>query len=339
MAAAAIALAAGGVGGAIGVRTAKHDNPSAAGTGTSTVRLVNPSSPGASTIPATGLSVKAILTKVEPAVVDIQARGARGVGQGTGIVVDAAQGIVVTNAHVVEGGTTITLTAPTDKQARSATLVGADSTKDIAVLKVDGTNLVAAELGASADVQVGDDVVAIGNALGLRGDPSVTRGIVSGLGRSVGDLTGMLQTDAAINPGNSGGPLVNASGQVIGINTAIAGQAQNIGFAIPIDTVRSIITQITGGQPAAPTSFLGVATTDATDGSPGAVVQQLTAGSPADQAGMKLNDRIVSVDGANVPGSAELRGIVQAHKVGDTVKVVVVRDGQEKTLNVKLGSR
>jgi putative serine protease PepD len=336
LAIAAIALAAGGVGGAIGVRAARHDTPS--------TQTASPTSSantaGTSVIAGPALDVKGILAKVEPAVVDIQARGPRGTGEGTGIVVSTTDGLVITNAHVVEGATQITVTAPTDKQARTATLVGTDAERDVAVLRLDNkANLVAAELGSSAAAQVGDDVVAIGNALGLRGDPSVTRGIVSGLNRTVGSLTGMLQTDAAINPGNSGGPLVNASGQVIGINTAIAGQAQNIGFAIPIDAARSIMERLVGGQPALPTSFLGVSTTDATDGSPGAVVMEVTAGGPAANASMQVGDRIVSINDMAVPGSGELRGLIQGHKPGDSVKVTVVRSGQEKTLTVKLGTR
>ena len=329
----AIALGAGGVGAAIGVRTATGNDtaPTASPPPASTTRIVNT---------GPGLDVKAILAKVEPAVVDIQARGLRGQGQGTGIVVDAARGLIITNAHVVAGGTQITVTAPTDKQARNATLLGAEEGRDIAVLKVDDvSSLVAAELGSSAQVAVGDDVVAIGNALGLRGDPSVTRGIVSGLGRTIGGLTGMIQTDAAINPGNSGGPLVNASGQVIGINTAVAGQAQNIGFAIPIDAAKAIVERITSGQPAAALGFLGVSTTDPTDGSPGALIVQVEDGSPAAIAGLQPGDRIVSIDDEAVPGSGELRGIVQEKQPGETVKVVAVRDGKEQTFNVKLGQR
>jgi putative serine protease PepD len=339
----AIALAAGGVGGAIGVRTAEHRNAtgvSAIGNGNTNANTTPTNNAAGLVIPTTnGLNVKAILAKVEPAVVDIQARSGRGVSEGTGIVVDAAQGLVLTNAHVVAEGGTITVTAPTDKQARSATVLGADADHDVAVLKVDGGSLTAAELGKSTDVQVGDDVVAIGNALGLRGDPSVTRGIVSGLGRTVGQLTGMLQTDAAINPGNSGGPLVNAAGQVIGINTAIAGQAQNIGFAIPIDTARSIMSRLAAGQTTAPAAFLGVSTEDAQDGSPGAVVAEVSAGSPAAAAGLHVGDRIIAIDNASVPGAAELRGIVQAHNPDDTVKVTVERNGQERTFTVKLGKR
>src|SRR5207244_2517922 len=139
-----------------------------------------------------------------------------------------------------------------------ATLVGEDDAHDVALIHIENaSNLAVAELGKSSDVQVGDDVVAIGNALGLNGDPTVTRGIVSGLGRALGSLTGLIQTDAAINPGNSGGPLVNGAGQVIGINTAIATEAnaQNIGFAIPIDTAASIADRLRTGKPAAAVGY------------------------------------------------------------------------------------
>jgi putative serine protease PepD len=336
LAAAAIALGAGGVGGAIGVRTAEHG---ASQTATATTKTGGTGGTTRIITTGNGIDVKGVLAKVEPAVVDIQVRGARGTGEGTGIVYNAAQGLILTNAHVVEVGNQITVTTPTDKQARTATLVGADAAHDVAVLKVDAASLVAAELGQSSGVEVGDDVVAIGNALGLRGDPSVTRGIISGLGRSIGDLTGMIQTDAAINPGNSGGPLVNAAGQVVGINTAIAGQAQNIGFAIPIDLARSIADRIVGGQPAQAAAFLGVATMDSDDGSPGAVVQEVSSATPAEAAGLKAGDRIISIDGTTIPGSAELRGVVQAHKPGDTVKIVAVRGGTEQTFTVKLGER
>jgi putative serine protease PepD len=285
-----------------------------------------------------GLDVKAILAKVEPAVVDIETEGGRAVGEGTGIVF-ASDGFILTNAHVVSGASRVTVTA--GQRALPARLVGTDEAHDVAVLRVetgDGAGLTVAELGRSADVAVGDDVVAIGNALGLRGDPSVTRGIVSALGRSIGPLTGMIQTDAAINPGNSGGPLVNSRGQVIGLNTAVANgdRAQNIGFAIPIDTARTIAARLADGQPPAPTAFLGVTTADAIGGNPGAVVADVAPGSPAAAAGLATGDRIVAVDGMPVPGAAELRGLIQAHQPGETVSLRVVRGGREVTLEAKL---
>ncbi|MBI5089740.1 MAG: trypsin-like peptidase domain-containing protein [Actinobacteria bacterium] len=165
-------------------------------------------------------------------------------GAGTGVVIDAEAGYVITNAHVVEGATSITVTVG-DGQARAATLVASDTSHDIAVLQIDDTaGLVAAPLGSADAVAVGDPVVAIGNALALEGGMTVTQGIVSALDRTIetesGSLVGLIQTDAAISSGNSGGALVNASGEVIGINTAVAASyagvnVSNIGFAISID--------------------------------------------------------------------------------------------------------
>ena len=163
-------------------------------------------------------------------------------------------GIVVTNDHVVADARNINVTT-SDGKKLSARVLGQDASHDLAVLKVDGTNLPAVELGNSDQVQVGDDVVAIGNALDLDGGLSATRGIVSGLHREIptqtgGQLTGLIQTDAAINPGNSGGPLVDAQGRVVGINTAIANPstAQNVGFVIPISQAKPIIDRLRGGE-------------------------------------------------------------------------------------------
>ena len=241
-AALALTLVAGAAGGAVGSGLSGGDDRAA------------PAAPlaVAAGAGAAALDVAALLAAVERAVVDIQARGARTAGQGSGVVY-RDDGLVLTNAHVVAGANTVTVTTPVDRQARSAVVVGSDAARDIAVLRVEDTSgLVVAQLGSSEDVRVGQDVVAIGNALGLRGDPSVTRGIVSALDRSIGHLSGLLQTDAAINSGNSGGPLVDGAGRVIGINTAIAveSDAQNIGFAIPIDDARSVADRIVSGTSA-----------------------------------------------------------------------------------------
>jgi S1-C subfamily serine protease len=200
----------------------------------------------------TGIDVAAVLDAVEPSVVSVDtviesSRGAfqsQGRGAGTGVVYDAAAGYIITNAHVVDGATSITVTVGSGP-ARDAQLVAADTNADIAVLRVtDATGLVAAKFGSSASISVGDPVVAIGNALALEGGMTVTQGIVSALNRSLefssGTLTGLIQTDAAISSGNSGGALVNSAGQVIGINTAVAASyagvnVSNIGFAISID--------------------------------------------------------------------------------------------------------
>jgi serine protease Do len=201
-------------------------------------------------------------------------------------------------------------------------------------------------------VQVGDDVVAIGNALALQGGLSVTRGIVSGLHREVGTNSGgaledVIQTDAAINPGYSGGPLVDAQGRVIGINTAIAdpGEAQNVGFAIPISQAKPIIDQLAQGkQPA----YLGVYTTDAgsttaqqlgVTADSGAVVTRISSDSPADKAGIKTGDVIVELGGIKVTSSADLGNAVRRHKPDEKVDVVVIRDGERKTVQATLAER
>src|SRR5207244_2029642 len=172
-------------------------------------------------------------------------------------------GLVLTNNHVISGASSIKVRFADGKVA-DATVIGSSAAADVAVVKVGGvSNLPTVELGNSGKLAVGDDVVAIGNALALPGGPTVTEGIVSATGRSIdaGDehLDGVIQTDAAINPGNSGGPLVNSDGQVIGMNTAIAGEGQNIGFAIAIHTIKPLISQLKTGKTIAQ-AFLGVST-------------------------------------------------------------------------------
>jgi putative serine protease PepD len=210
--------------------------------------------------PAAQGNISTILAKDVPAVVAITTdggpalgRGGGGGGAATGFVTDAG-GVIVTNDHVVADARSINVTT-SDGKKLSARVLGQDASHDLAVLRVDATNLPAVDLGNSDQVQVGDDVVAIGNALDLDGGLSATRGIVSGLHRQIptetgGQLQGLIQTDAAINPGNSGGPLVDAQGRVIGINTAIANPntAQNVGFVIPISQAKPIIDRLRGGR-------------------------------------------------------------------------------------------
>ena len=213
----------------------------------------------------TDSDIAAIIVRAEPAIVAITTGDGPGTGTGgagTGFVI-TADGFVVTNNHVVEDADRIEV-AFTDGSSMDAEIVGNDPSSDLAVLKVDATDLATVELGDSEAAQVGDDVVAIGNALALDGGLSVTQGIISGTGRTVetdagGALVGMLQTDAAINPGNSGGPLLDADARVIGINTAIANpqNAQNVGFAIPASRAKPIIEDLRLGRAPA---FLGVTT-------------------------------------------------------------------------------
>jgi S1-C subfamily serine protease len=250
-----LAATAGGLVGALvasGALLLRDDS----GSSTATRAPVQQEQVGGGTTTESG-DIAGILAKDVPAVVAITTDGGPGLGRGgsgaaTGFVIDP-QGIVVTNDHVVDSARSIAVTT-SDGRRLTARVLGEDASSDLAVLKADATGLPAIELGDSTQVQVGDDVVAIGNALDLDGGLSVTRGIVSGLNREIptdnGTLRGLIQTDAAINPGNSGGPLVDSAGRVIGINTAIANPntAQNVGFVIPISQARPIIDRLRGGE-------------------------------------------------------------------------------------------
>ncbi|HET8929542.1 MAG TPA: trypsin-like peptidase domain-containing protein [Acidimicrobiales bacterium] len=246
LAAAALVLAGGVAGGFFGTRLADDPADPAASVA---ARTVADHSPGAT--PTSEIDAAAVLGKMKNSVVAIQAKvisydgpwASEGEDAGTGIVIDDS-GNILTNAHVVAGAQTLTVTLPGSTTTRTATLVGSDTSRDLAVIHVgDTTGLRAADLATSDDVEVGEGAVAIGNALALKGSLTVTQGIVSAVDRSIqtssSQLTGLLQTDAAISSGNSGGPLVDANGTVIGMNTAVASssgqtQASNIGFAIPI---------------------------------------------------------------------------------------------------------
>jgi S1-C subfamily serine protease len=213
------------------------------------------------------------------------------------------------------------------------------------------------QLGNSSDLKVGDSVIAIGNALNLQGGMTVTEGIVSALNRSIDaggepgsgggteSLSGLIQTDAAINPGNSGGPLVNAAGQVIGINTATSGDAQNIGFAIAIDNAKPVIDQLRKGGSAtsgagstqqAGGAFLGVSVAD---GQNGALVEDVSADTPAGRAGIQQGDEIVSLGDQQVQSAADLTTAMQSHKSGDKVAVTFLRGNSRQSVDVTLASR
>jgi S1-C subfamily serine protease len=246
-----VALVAGSAGGVVTRELEPSPTP------TTTVVRTASASPE---LAGDSLDVAQVVAKVEPAVVSIRASTNQGpfssTAAGSGIIL-TSDGEVLTNAHVVQGANSVTVTLNGQSQARSATLVGIDTGNDLALLKINGaSNLPTATIGNSSGVAVGDDAVAIGNALALSGGPTVTRGIISALNRSIdtqsGQMTGLIQTDASISSGNSGGPLVNAAGQVIGISTAVATSSQtttaeNIGFAIPIDKAMSVVHQLEAG--------------------------------------------------------------------------------------------
>ena len=245
-----------GAGAGAGVSALMHND--------STTTVVSPSTSASgsrnSSVIAKPSDVQGILAKVGPAVAYVRTQAFQSgrffpsSGAGTGIVL-TPDGELLTNAHVVAGATSIKVTVGTDTQSHNATVIGADTNNDLALVKISGvSNLPVADLGSSSALKVGDNVIAIGNALNLQGGMTVTEGIVSALNRSIDatdeSLSGLIQTDAAINPGNSGGPLVNSAGQVVGINTATSGDAQNIGFAIAIDKAKPVIDQLRIVDPA-----------------------------------------------------------------------------------------
>jgi serine protease Do len=304
-----------------------------------------------STIARNG-DIAAIIDKVEPAVVAITVNEGGRQGAGTGFVL-SEDGFLATNAHVVGEAQSVRLQF-NDGRVLDARVVGSDRSADVAVLKADAGNLPVVCTADSDQVQVGDDVVAIGNALALEGGLSVTRGIISGPPRSGGEignaLESVLQTDAAINPGNSGGPLVDANGCVIGINTAVAAgsgsqPAQNVGFAIPISHAKPVVEDIKAGRKPA---FLGVGTTDLTpelkneldvDVDAGAVVDDVTSGAPADDAGIQRGDVIVQIGDEEIKSGGDVATAVRKHQPGQRVTVTYVRGSDRNTADVTLVER
>ena len=295
-------------------------------------------------------SVSDIAERVTPAVVSIEVRVGQAGATGSGVVVDAEDGYIVTNNHVVSGADGVEgaeiRAVFSDGSGSAARIVGRDPASDIAVLKVEKPGLVEAALGNSENVVVGDPVVAIGSPLGLAG--TVTTGIVSALERPVrlagegsdtNAVISAVQTDAPINPGNSGGALVDATGAVIGINTAIAsvgGGSVGLGFAIPIDTVRDVAEQLIATGRAVHAS-LGVNARSVTDGTrDGALVLNVEPGSAASRAGIREQDVVIEVAGMPVGSSEELVVAVDAHDPGDTVPVQIVRDGRSQEVEATL---
>ncbi len=341
----------GGVGGAAGYGAlgANAGSP-APGAMTRTVASANGASNPISD------SVQGVAASVLPSVVQINVSGPQLSDSGSGIVL-SADGQILTNNHVVEAAVeqgTITV-AFSDGSTARAGILGRDPLTDLAVLQAEGVSgLTPATLGSSADLEVGQEVVAIGSPFGL--ESTVTSGIVSALDRPVtsgsqdGGPTSVfpgIQTDAAINPGNSGGPLVNSGGQVVGLNSAIRTSSSGsngsigLGFAIPIDLARSIATQLANGQ--TPThARIGVQVGNATasDGLTGigAMISDVTPGTAADQAGLRTGDVVTAIDSAPVTSADALVAAVRGDRPGDAVTLTIHRDGTVRDVRLALGS-
>lgn len=303
--------------------------------------------------------VVAIASRVGPAVVGItNTRGTdffnnNVVSTGSGVIINSKKGYVVTNYHVVEGAERLTVSLDADRHYR-AKLVGADRDTDLAVLQINAENLPEVKLGDSTKLKVGELAVAIGNPLGAKFARSVTVGVISALNReiSVEGAPGqeiklkVIQTDAAINPGNSGGALVNGRGELIGINSVKIARAdvEGMGFAIPISDAKPIIDQlIERGYVSRP--FIGIfnfreITPEMSqwyDIPVGIYVGGVVPGSPAEKAGMKAEDIIVKIDDKKIETFEDLQSVLKSHKVGDKIKVRVIRGGQPRELNITLG--
>ena len=274
-------------------------------------------------------------------------------GAGSGVII-SSDGYILTCAHVVDGASNITVTI-NDKDY-TATLVGEDTTSDIAVIKIDADGLTPATVGDSDSLKVGQNVMAVGNPLGELGG-TVTGGMISALNRSVTiqstnstNTMSLIQMDASVSPGNSGGGLFNMNGELVGIVNAksSSSDAEGLGFAIPINDAIKVAQELLENGYVTGRPYLGItylAVTDAQTAQQlgvnayGVYIVDVTKGGPADQAGLKAGDRIVSVDGSEIAAKDDLGTLMQKHTAGDTLAITVARDGQMQTVNVTLGEK
>jgi serine protease Do len=321
--------------------------------------------PSPTPVVPSGTGVVDVVEQVLPAVVNVVVQTAQGQAEGSGFVI-REDGIIVTNFHVVERASSIkVLTSDAEPVEYEARVIGGDIPADLAILDVDAQGMATVPMGNSADLKLGEPVVAIGYALGLEGGPSVTSGIVSSLTRQIEvqdpgcpvqecgtDQTRVysevIQTDAAINPGNSGGPLVDLAGNVVGINSAGTTSAENVGFAIKIDAAKPTILQAVE-HPDEPVAYMGILNpipvsdpqvqfqfNPAVDN--GVLIQDIVPDGPADRAGIQPGDIVVTFDGEQIETNQDLVDAIRAHKPGDQVEVGVVRpDGRRDDLTVELG--
>jgi putative serine protease PepD len=312
-----------------------------------------------------GMNIPKLVQKVLPSIVSIKVIGSGSEDQGTGMII-SKRGLVVTNNHViaaaVDGGT-ITVTRSGTTKSEAATLIGTNPVDDVALIRINNaSNLTPVTFGNSNKLEVGDSLVAIGNALGLAaGTPTVTSGIVSALGRTVTagtstsseTLNNMIQTDAAINPGNSGGPLLDSSGNVIGMNTAVAGtlsdgeNSQNIGFAIPVATIQSLLPTLMAGESVVTHgAFIGVEIESMTPSlqsqygftvSSGAVVMSVISGTGAAAAGVKQGDIIVGINSTTIESAQDVSSVISSLHPGQRIALHIVRGTKHLVIEVTLG--
>jgi serine protease Do len=304
------------------------------------------------------LSTEELVAEVAPAVVSIVTetvgynwfwQAVPQTGAGSGIII-SPDGYIMTNNHVVEGAQKVTVTL-SDGSAFVATIVGTDVQTDLAVVKIDASNLAYLHFLSNSleQLSVLDPVVAVGNALALPGGPTWTTGVVSNLGRSIEENTGVvlddiIQTDAAINAGNSGGPLLDTAGQVVGINVAIASNAENIGFAISTDTAIPVLNSlIDKGKVVRPWLGVEVTTVTATiqhyynlSVNSGALIIGVTSGSPANKAGLRAGDVITKIDSEDISTAAELSSAINSHQIGDQIEIVYYRGNVRNIANATL---
>jgi S1-C subfamily serine protease len=299
------------------------------------------------------LDVEAIANAVAPSVVAVQSEverfGHPGESFGSGVIL-TADGEIVTNAHVVGDAETVHVRVTGESEPREAAVIARDPVRDLALLRIDTTGLSPATFAAPADVRLGDEVLAIGYALDLDGDPTVTLGIVSSLDRTLdtetGSLKGLIQTDAAVSSGNSGGPLVDAVGHVVGLTTlasssGIGSTANGLGVAISTTEMLPTLERLRaeGNGAPAPAGYLGVELTSRTDGGSGALVAKVVTGSAAAEASIDVGDVVVAVDGEPIDGEAGLIATIRDLRPGDRITVSVVRDDRTLDIGVVLGER
>ena len=299
------------------------------------------------------VDVAAVVERIGPSVVTVVAdsSGELGAGRSTGTgVVITADGEILTNSHVVEGSDDVSVLFGDSIDPIPAEVLAADPGNDLALLKVDLDGLTPAVFADPESISIGDEVVAVGFALDLDGGPTVTRGIVSALNRTIansdGALDGLIQTDAAISSGNSGGPLLNSSGEVVGINTAVFQSsmntaANNVGFAISVGEALPVIEtlrELAGGDSRVE-GYLGVGLEDRQDGGRGAVITEVGDDSPASLAGIEPGDIVVDVDGTPIDGQGALIAAIRDRSPGDTIAIEVLRGGTRLTLTATLVQR